>query len=155
MANFHLFPNKFNFASIVIKIKKICINCKYVKAIKKRKLLEMLVWFVIWLISCYGLLSGECRHNFGLQWQQLLLLKLVDQMGMIVKFVFACLYFALEVIEPYNLVFFFQKLLRGVGLFAGSIFLMRNFGELMAIWRLLRHYVPHRQYFLFCSSFWC
>lgn len=55
------------------------------------------------------------------------------QMGMIVKFVFACLYFALEVIEPYNLVFFFQKLLRGVGLFAGSIFLMRNFGELMAI----------------------
>ncbi|XXG55555.1 hypothetical protein AAC387_Pa03g3202 [Persea americana] len=26
-----------------------------------------------------------------------------------------------------------MKLLRGVGLFAGSIFLMRNFGELMAI----------------------
>lgn len=33
-----------------------------------------------------------------------------------------------------NLFFFsLQKLLRAVGLFAGSIFLMRNYGDLMAI----------------------
>jgi hypothetical protein len=29
--------------------------------------------------------------------------------------------------------FFLQKLLKAAGLFAGSIFLMRNFGDLMAV----------------------
>lgn len=32
------------------------------------------------------------------------------------------------------LYYFLQKFLRAVGLFAGSIVFMRNFGDLMAIW---------------------
>jgi len=33
----------------------------------------------------------------------------------------------------YLVVLYLQKLLKAAGLFAGSIFLMRNFGDLMAI----------------------
>ena len=51
------------------------------------------------------------------------------------------------------LFFFKQKMLRAFGLFAGSIFLMRNFGELMAIWRhIWKYWFPYLLWL--CSRLW-